>query len=77
MQWPFAPENLPDDSYSSNKNASPMFSDGRYLYILSQTKAQTFRYFVDMYDPLQRMMHIKQVELRFPTGRSLKSKFKV
>jgi len=72
--WPFGPETLPDES--NTRNLSPLFTDGRFLFILSQMKAETFRFFVDLYDPTQRMTHVKRVELSFPIGSKNKKKKK-
>lgn len=60
----FAPENS-DPLYRS-----PLFTDGRYLYIL--TSLSRIRYTVHVYDPLAAMQHLRDVELQHvsPLGRN-------
>ncbi|EGG14125.1 putative ubiquitin-protein ligase [Cavenderia fasciculata] len=48
---------------------SPMFTDGRYLYILSLQRFHSYnnkQFIVDIYDPQSQFNHIKRIELRYP-----------
>jgi hypothetical protein len=49
---------------------SPLFTDGRFLYIL--TSLSRVRYAVHIYDPLAAMQHLRDVELHniSPIGRN-------
>ncbi len=50
-------------------NRSPLISDGRYLYIISQHKPQHKyglpKFYVDCYDPCDRMKHLKTLKLNY------------
>eukprot|EP01133_Synstelium_polycarpum_P005956 gene5956-6899_t len=48
---------------------SPLFTDGRYLYILTLQRFHSYnnkQFIVDMYDPCAALKHVKRVELRYP-----------
>jgi len=48
---------------------SPMFTDGRYMYILSLQRFHNFsnkQFIVDLYDPFDSFTHYKRIELRYP-----------
>ncbi len=50
-----------------------MFSDGRYLYVMSQHKSKygSIKYYVDSYDPLAKMAHQRRVKLRYAESGTL------
>jgi hypothetical protein len=75
---PFGPEQSPSSSSHSDISEhhassltrwrSPMFTEGRYLYILSVIGFFDYRFpkfAVDRYDPLQQMNHVNRVILHF------------
>ncbi|GAM23782.1 hypothetical protein SAMD00019534_069570 [Acytostelium subglobosum LB1] len=81
LTLPFGPEttqssSLEDESMVLATSAfhlttrSPMFTDGRYLYILSLQRFHHYKnnkqFIVDMYDPFHSFKHIKRIELRYP-----------
>ncbi|GAM25197.1 hypothetical protein SAMD00019534_083720 [Acytostelium subglobosum LB1] len=48
---------------------SPMFTDGRYLYILTLQRFHNYnnkQFIVDMYDPFVAFKHVKRIELHYP-----------
>eukprot|EP01132_Coremiostelium_polycephalum_P002496 gene2496-3088_t len=48
---------------------SPIFTDGRYLYLLSLQRFHNFgnkQFIVDMYDPFKEFQHYRRIELRYP-----------
>lgn len=52
-------------------NKFPMFSDGRYLYMLVNVASSSLfypssRFYVEIYDPLSEMQRIKRIELTYP-----------
>lgn len=58
-------------------NISHLIDDGRYLYLISQTRIPPYtvdRIVVDKYDPLQQMIHIGRVILSYDVTHNGKKK---